>query len=296
MEKQGRITAVCGNNFKDVNITALQQINPTDLEVENIIILPDRSSLAMEKEIFSTLAINSTMNINIMGISRFAKSIFKNLKAEFEFLSKKESVMLVRIAMKNLKGKLISFKGALDLGLCTEVFEALSQFKSNQIGLDDITEAQKLLPMFSAERLADLKLILEEYDRLLGEKLDSTKMLEVLENYLEKKDFDKTNIFFLNYDALTKQGYSILKALAKTKANIFVGALVPDNSPNRFVFENDIFDKLKTLENQGVEISILRAGNTLGVENQHIGKFLFVKRGFLLRCLLFSDAVLFFLF
>ena len=231
MEKVKRkIYAVCGNNFKDVNLLALTQINPFDFTTQNIIIVPDRSSLVMEKLVFDTLAITSTMNINVMGISRFAKNIFKELQKNYNILSKRESVLLTRCALKNLQGKLQSFNNDFNLGLCEEVYENIAQLKSNEISSEQLSNATNLLISSSSARVSDLKIIMEEYNSLLGDKLDGNKMLELLEQYIQNSNlnFDKVNIFFLNYDALTQQGYSLLKVLARTNAKVYVGAIVPD--------------------------------------------------------------------
>ena len=277
MEKVKRkIYAVCGNNFKDVNLLALTQINPFDFTTQNIIIVPDRSSLVMEKLVFDTLAITSTMNINVMGISRFAKNIFKELQKNYNILSKRESVLLTRCALKNLQGKLQSFNNDFNLGLCEEVYENIAQLKSNEISSEQLSNATNLLISSSSARVSDLKIIMEEYNSLLGDKLDGNKMLELLEQYIQNSNlnFDKVNIFFLNYDALTQQGYSLLKVLARTNAKVYVGAIVPDGDKlqkNKFIFEHDILDKLKDLANQeNFEINILRAGCTLNPQSKHI--------------------------
>lgn len=268
-----KINVVCGNNFNDVNVMALSFVDKTK---KNIIIVPDRSSLIMEKTIFNSLGITACFNIDVMGISRFAKKIFAKAKKEFNLVSKTESVLLIRKALKNKQKNLKVFKGEINSGLCNEVFENISQLFSNNITSQMLECGKEKLSKGLAQRLEDLNILKEEYSSLLGENVDSTKMLEILDDYIKKEEFEDTNIFFLNYDSLTEQGYQILESLSQTKANLFIGAILPENQKNKFVFENDIFFKLNEMQNKKlVEIEKINASCSLKSFSGHINRNLF---------------------
>ncbi|MDD4408750.1 MAG: hypothetical protein PHC47_02765, partial [Clostridia bacterium] len=94
-----KIDVVVGNNFKDVNQTAIKMIDVKNFKFQNYIIVPDRFSLLMEKLIFQTLKITSTLNISVMGISRFAAIVFEKLDISYDIVSKQESLLILRTAM-----------------------------------------------------------------------------------------------------------------------------------------------------------------------------------------------------
>lgn len=270
------ICVVLGNNFKDVNNTAIKLIDYKSFGCQNIVIIPDRFSLLMEKQIFNTLNISSSINISVMGISRFANSVFEKLNADFEYVSKQESLLLVRRAIMNKQNKLTAFKNKISVGLCEEIFNTITQLKSNQINFGEIEKINELLSASEKNKLYDIAIIFEEYEKLLGEKLDSTKILTVLEKYISKMNFFDCNFFFLNFDALTKQGYSVLKALAKSVKRLTVGALKPDFQNNSFIFENDMFEKIKNLSiSENLALKIVQAPCTLPEPTLIIHKNLF---------------------
>ena len=270
------ICVALGNNFKDVNNFAIKLIDYKNLNCQNIIIIPDRFSLLMEKQIFNTLNISSTINISVMGISRFANSVFKKLNLDLEFVTKQESLLIVRKAIMNTQKKLLCFSNEITTGLCEELFNAITQLKSNEISFSDIEEIKENLNLMEFNELSDIAIVFEEYERLLGEKLDSTKILTYLEDAISKINFSEFNFFFLNFDSLTKQGYSILKALAKTAKSLTVGVLQPDLQNNAFIFENDIFEKVKLLSaSEKFSLKILNVPCTLNKANLLIHKNLF---------------------
>lgn len=267
------ICVALGNNFKDVNNFAIKLIDYKNLNCQNIIIIPDRFSLLMEKQIFNTLNISSTINISVMGISRFANSVFEKLNLDFEFVTKQESLLIVRKAIMNTQNKLKCFLNEITTGLCEELFNAITQLKSNEISFLDI---EKIKENLNFNEFSDIAIIFEEYERLLGEKLDSTKILTYLEDAILKMNFNEFNFFFLNFDSLTKQGYSILKALAKTAKGLTVGVLQPELQNNAFIFENDIFEKIKLLSaSENFSLKILKVPCTLKGANLLIHKNLY---------------------
>ncbi|MDD3397499.1 MAG: PD-(D/E)XK nuclease family protein [Clostridia bacterium] len=270
------ICVVLGNNFNDVNKTAIKLIDYKNLGCQNVIIIPDRFSLLMEKQIFNVLNISSTINISVMGISRFANSVFNKLNFEYEYVSKQESLLLIRKAIMNKQGKLTSFKNKISAGLCEEIFNTITQLKANEVKFGDIEKIKDFLNPSELNKLSDIALIFEEYERLLGEKLDSTKILTYLENAISKMDYADHNFFFLNFEALTKQGYSVLKALAKAGKSLIVGALQPDFQNNAFIFENDIYEKIKQLSvGENIALKIIQASCTLQKPNMLIHKNLY---------------------
>jgi ATP-dependent helicase/nuclease subunit B len=281
-----KIDVVVGNNFKDVNQTAIKMIDVKNFKFQNYIIVPDRFSLLMEKLIFQTLKITSTLNISVMGISRFAAIVFEKLDISYDIVSKQESLLILRTAMIKLKPKLKFFKNSdIGIGLCEELYAAITQLKANEISPNDLIE---ILPKANstekikksetveniiktgnqADKIFDIALIFDEYEKLLEDRADSTRLLTCLEKAIyiksDKLNFSNYNFFFLNFDSLTNQGYSILKALATAARNVCVGTLQPDFQKNSYIFENDIFEKLKKLSiTENIELNLIFAPCTL---------------------------------
>ncbi|MDD4816002.1 MAG: PD-(D/E)XK nuclease family protein [Clostridia bacterium] len=242
-----KIKLIVGDNFKDVNISAIKTIDKFDFEFENIIIVPDRSSLLIEKLIFDTLDISATFNIAVMGVSQLADLIFDKLGLAFEFVSKQESLLLVRKALINKKNELVYFNTNINNGLIEEIYNSIMQFKSNEVNFEQIKNSYLGEDELLKNKMQDLAIVFEEYEVLLNDRLDSTNVLSVLENATLQLDLKNYNFFYLNFDSFTKQGYSVLKNLIKTANNVTIGVIKAGIQSNDFIFEKDIFNKLTLL-------------------------------------------------
>jgi len=272
-----KITVISGNNFKDVNNYAIKLINYKDLTCQNFIIVPDRLSLIMEKQVFKSLNISATLNIQVMGISRLSNFIFNKLGLENEFVNKQESVLFVRKAILNLKNKLNFFNKKISMGICEEIYNTIAQLKANEIMPEDLSLIQENLSALHINQISDIIAIFEEYEKLLDKKLDSTKILIVLKDAIKNVDLSNYNFYFLNFDSLTKQGYSVLQALVNASKNCVVGVIQPDLQRNLFIFENDIYEKLKKLssESKNFNLEIISVPCSLNAQQLLIHKNLY---------------------
>ncbi|MDD4686429.1 MAG: hypothetical protein PHI76_04065, partial [Clostridia bacterium] len=251
-----KITVVSGNNFKDVNNYAIKLIDYKDLNCQNFIIVPDRLSLVMEKQVFKSLNISATLNIQVMGISRLSNFIFNKLGLEYEFVNKQESILFVRKAILNLKNCLSFFNKKISMGLCEEIYNTIAQLKANEIMPEDLNSIQENLSSLHLNQISDISAIFEEYEKLLDKKVDSTKILTLLKDAIKNVYLSNYNFYFLNFDSLTKQGYSILQALIKVSKNCLIGVVQPDLQRNSFIFENDIYEKLKKLSSESKDFNL----------------------------------------
>lgn len=84
---------------------------------------------------------------------------------------------------------------------------------------------QENLSALHINQISDIIAIFEEYEKLLDKKLDSTKILIVLKDAIKNVDLSNYNFYFLNFDSLTKQGYSVLQALVNASKNCVVGVI-----------------------------------------------------------------------
>lgn len=265
-----RIKVVLGDNFEDINTQVIKNIDVGDLSLQNLVIVPDRFSLLCEKKIFEILKIKSYFNISVIGISDLANMVFEKVGVSYEYVNKQESKLLVRKALKNLQGKLKCFINAVSSGLVDVIFNSIISFKSNEILPEKVQENNADLSELLQNKLQDLSIIYAEYERLLNGKLDSTNILTQLSIVLDTLDFSYANLFYVNFDSFTKQGFTLLKKLAKTANKVVVGAVYSPKQNNSYIFEKDVYEKILSFaKEENLEIEVEETKSTL-TEKQKI--------------------------
>lgn len=259
-----KIKMIIGDNFEDINNQVIKNIDISDLSMQNLVIVPDRFSLLCEKKIFEILKIKAYFNISVIGISDLANMVFENAGLEFEYINKQESKLIIRKALKNLQGKLKCFINNINSGLVDVIFNSIVSFKSNEILPEKIKENSLELSEVIKNKLEDLSLIYTEYERLLAGRLDSTNILTQLNSLLQEQDFSKTNLFYVNFDSFTKQGFTVLKNLAKFSNKVVIGAINPPKQKNAFIFEKDVCEKILSLaKEENLEVEVEEIKNSL---------------------------------
>lgn len=260
-----KINLIIGDNFLDVNKKTLEKVDIKDLNKKNIIIVPDRFSLICEKQIFDVLKTEVVFNVEVMGITKFANSLFEKMQLDVEYVTKQESLMLMHLAIKNVKKCLKCFVGDTTKSISEEILHTIIQLKSNNIFPEQLQDTNQ--KGIIEDKLHDIKLIYEEYNKLLAGRLDATSVIEKLKNNIQQVDLSNYNIFFVNFDSFSSHWYSLLQVLIPKVNSIYIGAVKSNLASNSYVYEEDLFNKIMLLaENNNFVI------NTESVENS-LNKF-----------------------
>lgn len=259
-----KINLILANNFKDMNNAVISKIDAKDLTKTNLVIVPDRFSLLAEKAVFRVLKIKAYFNIEVMGISDLANLVFKKVGFEAEFVTKEESKILLRKALKNLKNKLEFFRGKITVGLVDMVYNSMSILKTNQLTPEKISENNEGFGKALSQKMNDLAKIMAEYDRLLADRFDSSKVLEKLAENVQNVDFSTTNLFYVGFDSFTKQSFELIKLLAQSANSLTVGAVSGGGQKNAFIYESDVYDKiLEFAKTSDLEIEVEKYAENL---------------------------------
>lgn len=273
-----KINLVVGDNFEDVNKAVVKKINIKDLSKKNLVIVPDRFSLLCEKLIFESLNIESYFNIEVMGISLFAKQVFEKLNCQFEYVDKIESKIIIRKAINNVKNKMRCFVGEINQQIVDLIFNSVISFKTNKVAPQEVFNSA-VSDNFLSAKLMDLSLIYEEYERLLNNRLDGSNVLTKLEELAEGYDFSSSNIFYVGFDGFTKQALSVMKVVAKTANSLTVGAIKPKIQNNSYIFDDEIYNNILALgEDKNLSVEVEEVSSTLSEKQKIFHKNLFSLR------------------
>ncbi|MDD4110354.1 MAG: PD-(D/E)XK nuclease family protein [Clostridia bacterium] len=261
------LEVVIGNRLRDVSRAVISKIEVTDnLEPENFIIVPDRFSLLAEKMIFEELGIISTFNIQVLGISQLAKKILENKNLEFEYLSPNDCKLLLLNVLKK-QNDIKSFKN-INYILVDEIYKIISQLKSNNINCEEFKTS---ILYKNDEKLEDIAKIYEDYQKVIGDKVDQNDLLTKFSQAIDK-DLNY-NYFFVEFNSLTEQGGLVLEKLIKFAKRVVVGATKVDRQKNAYLYDDDILLKInKICRENKINAQKTYVKNNINGKQEHILK------------------------
>ncbi len=239
-----KIKLISGATTFEAGVNTIKKIDVNNLEMDNIVVVPDSFSMQAESLIFDTLGIKSTFNIEVVGISRLASKILQREGIAYQRISGLEEVFTIYKAVKECEDKFLYFKKC-NVDFCAKILQIIKQFKSCKIKPNWLNKVgDELLD----NKIHDLKLIYETYERLLGDKLDLSKFLDFfIENVKNGIDLSKINLFFVNFDSFSLEINSFICQIANLVNSMFIGISKPVSLGNAFIYENDIYNKTKQL-------------------------------------------------
>ncbi|MBE7075965.1 MAG: hypothetical protein E7375_02740 [Clostridiales bacterium] len=264
---------VTGLTTYEAGINTLKKIDTTNLEFQNLVVVPDSFSMQAERLLFDVLGINSTLNIEVVGISRLASKVLKNNNISFERISALEEIFLIYKAIKNSENKFKYFNKC-GVELCVKILQIVKQFKACNIKPDMIKNiGDDLLD----RKMSDLKMIYQEFQNLLGEKLDLSKLLDLfVEKSKKELNLSKFRLFFINFDSFSSEINSFICKLAKVVDEVYIGFAKPEIQSNSFIYEDDILRKTIAFAKENQEnVEVEKNSTNLTGETLSMAKNLF---------------------
>lgn len=239
-----KIKLITGATAYEASINVLRNIRLEDIEIQNLVVVPDSFSMQAENLIFDVLKIKSTLNIEVVGISRLASKLLHNENIGFQRISKLEEIFNIYKVVKECEKNFVYFHEC-GVDFCIKILQIIKQFKACKIRPEQIKNVgDDLLD----RKMKDLRLVYENYEKTLGEKLDLSKLLDF---FLAKAEnginLSKTNLYFVNFDSFSTEINSFVCKLAKFVNKVYIGFSKPISLGNAYIYENDIFEKTTTL-------------------------------------------------
>ena len=236
------INLLYGLDSYSIDCAILQRLEQNRLEKDSshIIIVPDRFSVTIEKQMFDMLNIDSCCDIDILTLSRLAQKVIGRKKV----LDKTTATLLVQKIILENQDKFLCFGKALkDSSFATTIYETINQLKSCQISPDSLVQN---LSGELKEKLADISLIYNEYEKCLTEGvIDSNQRLDLLRQEIKDSEFLKnSHIYISHFENFTSQGYAVIEELFKHCKSVSLAVVESDNVINGHIYLNDVREKV----------------------------------------------------
>ena len=227
----------------------------SDLNTENIVIVPDRLSLITENLIFDELNIDVYFNVSVMGISKFSKLIINDAGLENLECSNLSSKLLVLKAIQNVCNNFKCFSKNYTLGFVDEIYAKIEQIKSSGAKIEELSDPNA--SDGTKLKFEDISSIYNEYERLRAGLLDSGAIIDLFNSISSSSDYlKKCNVFFVGFDSMTHQGISIVKNVCKNAHSCFVCVVEPNGQQNERIYDRSFFSSILALKDDGIDLDI----------------------------------------
>ena len=241
----------------------------------NIVIVPDRFSLDTEKEIYTTLGIEGSTNIDVVSFTRLAvKTIGAKIKKS---LSKEGTILLLKKVIEKNVQNLCHYKAITQSPrFAKEMFIAIASLKKSGITVEDINLSREKMDKRTSNKLGDVALLYQEYDKELALNYSDTltRLDTLIEEIPNNDKIKSSNVYILGYNFFDAKQLSIISAIIKWSKSCNISICQPKH--NRAVGDLCNSETLKSLANSlGAKTTIIEGTKVLSAPYDIICSSLF---------------------
>lgn len=206
------------------------------------IIVPDKLSLFMERFIFEKLNIESSFNIKISTLNRFAKKTL-DISKDKE-ISKVGSIILIhKILNENIDKLKVLRSKAYSFSYAQEVYNTIQQLKASKIYPQEMMNFKSNNNQLT-DKILDLSLVYDQYEQNKAGLIDSLESF-LMSAFTVAKNRENEKILFIGFDDFTAIEYTIIERLSINNDVYVVNYL--SKSSNKYIYNHEIIDQLKNI-------------------------------------------------
>lgn len=188
----------------------------------HIVIAPDRFTLSQEKEIYDTLGLRGSFNIDVLSFSKFAAKLAYSKR---RFLTKEGAVMLMKkIMMENMDIFTYYDKLSVSPGFAKQMFAVIASLRTSGITPQMLKKNTEALDARSRCKYADIALIYEKYDQALQSGYDDTiSRYKQMIGLLKDSDWvNKSHIYIVGFNIFSELQKNIIQELCLAAKSVTV--------------------------------------------------------------------------
>lgn len=210
-----------------------------------LVIVPETKSIIIERELLSLAKNGAFLNVFVYS---FVRLINKLGLVEPEKIANKQTavVLLRKVIYENINNLKCYKKTAKTVGFAEKMYETIAQFKSSNVSIEDLKKVLDTKSEALKQKLTDIILIYEEYEKALGDGIfDDCNKLELLSKIAKTNDFIKnSHIFVVGFDNITFEMQSVLKEFAKNAKDItFSSVFFNPTRKDSYIQKNELYKK-----------------------------------------------------
>ena len=202
-------------------------------EEKIFIITPEQFSFTAERKLMDAVDSNAVINAEVITLSRMAHRVLNEIGGtENKILSKCGKAMLVYSILNKYK-KDLKFLGKTDENIELGI-KTITEFKKHGITSEDLKkEIENTTDTYLKTKLSDMTLIYEQFENKIHDRyIEETDMLNILATNLEKVDFIKNSIIYIDeFSGFTQQEYEVIKKLLNIAKQVNITICIDNLNP-----------------------------------------------------------------
>ena len=277
---------ITGDTFKaefDGVMAELKRNYLADRRAMHVVLVPDKFSLTMEKEVLESLNLEGSANVQVLSFLRFAGRAMKN--SIKNCLTPQGVVMLLQKVINDVRDRLTVYKNASKTpSFANEMYASLTSLRNSGVTVQALRDAlPRIKSQVLAEKTQDMAIILEAYlAELQSGYVDSTTRLEKFAGFIPSMpNVERTYFYVTDIYKFTAPEYDVLEALAKSSPGVTVG-LPLGYGENKRLFPFGVKARIVSMcKNAGILLKEERASACIKPQFQKIVDNLYSYRGVL---------------
>lgn len=215
-------------------------VDPSDLSVKHIIIVPDRATLAVEKEMLTRFG--GSFSLQVYTMRRFSALILP----EFRYLDKQSAVLALTKIVCELD-ELTCFRGKPTYGFISDLYDVIGQLKYSRITPEKLKS--KDLPYYLKGKVEDIAKIFTAYESFLARGyIDSADRLNALIEALPLSGLVANSCFYIkDFDNFSVQEREIISRLAMYGRSLTAAVTFCDKPSHTMLYLNDAYFALESI-------------------------------------------------
>lgn len=187
--------------------------------IKSFILVPEQSSMDAERTMLKRLGMSSQLKVEVLTFSRLSNLVFSNCgPLRLKYLDKAGKLFVAQKTMQNLEKKLIYYsRNVHQRGFSQMAANLISELKRYGVAVPSLKEAaEKSEDKELSEKLFDIALIYEEYNRLISEKYsDAEENLIKAISGIVKSGLFKGEFFICGFKSFTPVEHLALAEIMK---------------------------------------------------------------------------------
>ncbi len=219
---------------------------------EHVLIVPDRFSMSMEKELLLKLKKQSCFNVEVVTFNRLA---YKILGGSYDkCLTPEGAVMLLqRVIKKNISELKYFVRVAEKVSFARELYASLTEFRNSGVTDESLRKAACDLNGGLKDKFIDLALLLDEYEKsLCGGVVDSTTRLTELAEVLKNQTLFQ-RFYICGFSSFKSPEMKVVEMLAKNASSLTVGVVNGMGNRNSRIYPYALQKELENIDGVKVE-------------------------------------------
>ena len=217
------------------------------------VIVPEQSNLKTEQKLFDFLKITSSLNLQVLTLSRLAVRILDEVGGDdLVTINSSSKAMIIYDILTREKDNL-NFLGKSDKNIDI-VSNMITELKKHNI-TNEILDNAEISDTLTRLKIEDIKLIYKKYqEKLQGNFIDENDILTIISpKILEAEFFENSIVYIDDFLGFTPQEYNVFESILKKTKSVTVAI----NSDNLEPLEKDkdIFYFNKIFANKLIKIA-----------------------------------------